>query len=386
MNTGMNSRIQILIVDDTPASVSMVLTALEEEGYSVSVAKNGEKALELAKTVIPDLILLDILMPGMDGYETCQKLKSMKSTKDIPIIFLSGLAETYDKVKGFHLGAVDYLIKPIEIEELLARVKTHVSISSLERELIAANQHLEERVAARTSELLDANAFLKEEIAERKKTEEALAVSEEKYRTLVESIHVGVYQAKANQNGSFLWANQAMITMFGYDSLEEFLRIEAIDLYMNPQERKKFLGNLLKNGFVRDYPIRMKKKDGTQVWISVTSHIRYGPDGSIQWTEGVIEDITADYQLEELKWTAFSQIEKNMEQFAILNDQIRNPLSIILAFSSENNIPGRDIIEQQVKKIDSLIDMLDRGYLESEKVWLFLRRHQPETIRGSRIT
>ncbi|PKL60807.1 MAG: hypothetical protein CVV33_00765 [Methanomicrobiales archaeon HGW-Methanomicrobiales-4] len=219
-----------------------------------------------------------------------------------------------------------------------------------------------------------------EDISEKKQVTEALSLSEEKYRTLVENIHVGVYQIQADQRGDFLWVNHAMVTVFGYDSPEELIQISVIDLYVYPEKRKIYLEKILKEGFVRDYVIQMKKRDGTQIWVSVTSHVRYEPDGTIQCIDGILEDITAYYHIEELKWKAFSQIERNMEQFAILNDQIRNPLSIILSYVSESELPEKNIIEQQVKRIDDLIDQLDKGYVESEKVSLFLRKHRPEML------
>ena len=156
MKTETNNLITILVVDDTPGSIGVVQAVLEKAGYRVAIATSGEKALQRAALVMPNLILLDVLMPGLDGYETCRRLKAQEATRDIPVIFLSGLTETFDKVKGFGLGAVDYLIKPVAPEELLARVRTHVTISRLERELRAANRTLEERVAARTAELRDA--------------------------------------------------------------------------------------------------------------------------------------------------------------------------------------------------------------------------------------
>lgn len=216
------------------------------------------------------------------------------------------------------------------------------------------------------------------DITTRKNAQEALVVSEEKYRTLVENVRIGVYQSKPDEKGSFIWANQAMATLFGYNSSEEFLQIHAVDLYVNPEERTKYLEKILKEGYIRNYDVMMKKKDGTQIWVSVTSYIRYAPDGSVLWIDGILEDISEHYQIEELRWKAFSQIEKNIEQFAILNDQIRNPLSIILTIISSNNTQHKDIIEQQIMKIDSLVNQLDKRYLESEKVSLYLRKHQPE--------
>ncbi len=174
MNETPESNGTILVVDDLPATISFVRTGLEEVGYTVLVATNGQEALKRAALTRPDLILLDVLMPGMDGYEICKQLKIQETTKDIPIIFMTVVTETVDKVKGFQLGAVDYQTKPIETEELLARVKTHLTIARLQQELQAVNAGLEQKVETRTAELRAANAQLEIELTERKRAEDKL--------------------------------------------------------------------------------------------------------------------------------------------------------------------------------------------------------------------
>lgn len=124
----------ILIVDDNRDNLA-VLSYLNSYGYRVLVARNGESALQKARDGHPDIILLDILMPGLDGFETCRKLKSHRQTRDIPVIFMTALAEASDKIKGFQVGGVDYITKPIQHEEVLARVKTHLSIHDLTHNL-----------------------------------------------------------------------------------------------------------------------------------------------------------------------------------------------------------------------------------------------------------
>jgi class 3 adenylate cyclase len=125
---------RILIVDDTPANIQALSSILKERGYQISVATNGRQALEVVSKIRPDLILLDVMMPEMDGFEACAKLKSSSDFHDIPIIFLTSKTETDDIVKGFELGAVDYVGKPFNAHELLARVNTHLSIDRLRRE------------------------------------------------------------------------------------------------------------------------------------------------------------------------------------------------------------------------------------------------------------
>ncbi|MCG5056977.1 MAG: hybrid sensor histidine kinase/response regulator [Limnoraphis sp. WC205] len=139
----MNSiKASILIVDDTEDNLLMLTEILSREGYNVQSASNGQSALDAAFKQPPDLILLDVMMPDMNGYEVLNHLKSEQRTQEIPIVFISALNEVYDRVKGLSMGAVDYLTKPIHIQELLARVKTNLSVYELQREVQQKNLDL----------------------------------------------------------------------------------------------------------------------------------------------------------------------------------------------------------------------------------------------------
>jgi diguanylate cyclase (GGDEF)-like protein len=131
MNNEINSKGNILVIDDKPDNLKLLVHILSEQGYQVRPVPNGKLALSGAKAIPPDLILLDIMMPDLDGFEVCKKLKNDDKTKEIPIIFLTAKAETKDIVKGFELGGVDYVTKPFVSAELLARVKTHLKIKNL---------------------------------------------------------------------------------------------------------------------------------------------------------------------------------------------------------------------------------------------------------------
>jgi len=125
---------RILIVEDSPANIQTLAAILKEEGYRISAATNGKQALQVIEKVCPDLILLDVMMPEMDGYETCRQLKASPVWRDLPVIFLTAKTETADIVRGFELGAVDYVGKPFNPHELLARVRTHLTIDRLNKE------------------------------------------------------------------------------------------------------------------------------------------------------------------------------------------------------------------------------------------------------------
>jgi sigma-B regulation protein RsbU (phosphoserine phosphatase) len=133
----------ILLVDDNPTNLQVLFQTLEGVGCKLLIAKNGQGALAIAAKALPDLILLDIMMPDIDGYEVCRKLKSNPATADIPVIFLSALVETEDKVKGLQLGAVDYITKPFQPAEVIARVNTHLTIHRLKSEVESQKDKLE---------------------------------------------------------------------------------------------------------------------------------------------------------------------------------------------------------------------------------------------------
>jgi len=164
--------LQVLLVDDTPANLDVLTGLLEPQGYRVLAAPSGEVALRIAARAKPDLVLLDVLMPGIDGYETCRRLKAAEETRDIPVVFISALEEVEDLVLGFRAGGTDYITKPFRAEEVLVRVETLLRVSQLTHQLQAKNQELEQR----TVELSGTNHRLQEEIDRRERAEVALDV------------------------------------------------------------------------------------------------------------------------------------------------------------------------------------------------------------------
>jgi two-component system, sensor histidine kinase and response regulator len=145
----------ILVVDDNTTNLSVLFDLLSHEGFKVLVAGDGESAIAQVQYVQPDLLLLDVMMPGINGFETCHRLKQSELTQNIPVIFMTALSEISDKVKGFNVGAVDYITKPIDREEVLARIKTHLTVQSLQKTLqeqnLALQKEVEERIAAESA-------------------------------------------------------------------------------------------------------------------------------------------------------------------------------------------------------------------------------------------
>lgn len=157
----------ILVIDDNPTNLGVVTDYLEEYGFQIFVARNGKMGLKRAKHAEPDLILLDVLMPEMDGFETCRRLQADEATRAIPVIFMTALADTNDKVKGFEAGGVDYITKPIHQAEVLARVKTHLRLRDLTRNLQGQTENLQKT-----------NAKLSQLLTELKETQNQLVESE----------------------------------------------------------------------------------------------------------------------------------------------------------------------------------------------------------------
>jgi diguanylate cyclase (GGDEF)-like protein/PAS domain S-box-containing protein len=186
----------ILVVDDIPANLAVAVDYLEDSGFQVVVAQDGEEGLERAKLVQPDLILLDVMMPGIDGFETCRRLKMIEGTRDIPVIFMTALAGTSDKVKAFAAGAVDYVSKPFQVEELLARINTHLTLRATQQQLIRQNAQLHE--------------------------------SETRYRRLFEEAKDGVLLFDF-ESGLITDVNPSTVSMLGY-SRDHFLNRKLWDI------------------------------------------------------------------------------------------------------------------------------------------------------------
>ena len=132
----------ILVVDDTQANIALLTEILEKQGYRISAAKNGEQALKIANHIVPDLILLDVMLPDIDGFETCRQLKDNVKTQSIPVIFITAKTEIEDLITGFSTGAVDYIYKPFQSEEVLARVKSQLRIQDLSSQLIKSEREM----------------------------------------------------------------------------------------------------------------------------------------------------------------------------------------------------------------------------------------------------
>lgn len=249
----------ILLVDDTPINLEILLDLLEDSEFKVVVAEDGESAIEMAEYAPPDLILLDVLMPGMDGFETCRRLKSNQTTQDIPIIFMTALTEKVDKVKGLNLGAVDYITKPLEHEEVLARVNIHLRLRHLTKRLTEQNERLQQEISER-----------KRAQEEREQAFTALRQSESRFRRLVESNIIGIICTELN--GSITDANDAFLQIVGYER-SELLRGNLRWDDMTPLEYRdldgKAIAELITSGVCTPYEKAFIRSDGSHIPVMI---------------------------------------------------------------------------------------------------------------------
>src|SRR5919199_4298703 len=249
----------ILVVDDTPINLEVLLDLLEDSDFKVVVAEDGESAMEMAEYAPPSLILLDVLMPGIDGFETCRRLKSNKVTQDIPVIFMTALTEKVDKVKGLNLGAVDYITKPLEHEEVLARVNIHLRLRHLTKRLTEQNERLQEEISER-----------KRAQEEREEAFTALRQSEARFRRLVESNIIGIICT--NLNGTITDANDAFLQMVGYDR-SQLLKGDLRWDEMTPLEYRgldeKAIAELSTSRVCTPYEKEFMRSDGTRIPIMI---------------------------------------------------------------------------------------------------------------------
>lgn len=247
----------VLVVDDTPNNLNVLFSHLRSAGFKVLVAQTGKNALKSAEYSKPDLILLDILMSGIDGFETCRRLKSSDITKDIPVIFMTGLSDSINKVRGFELGAVDYVTKPIQKEELIARIQTHINLEKYRHHLVKQNALLSKQ--ARQEKLLF-------QLSER----------------IRDSLDVNyIIQTAAKEILQFLECDRVIIS-----------RLDNIHSYIEEQATKPGISEIPKESIIHKYFVQNKEE--------------------VQFTKGEIEAIE---NIEESNLESF--LLKNLQHFKV---------------------------------------------------------------------
>ncbi|MEQ8756123.1 MAG: PAS domain S-box protein [Coleofasciculus sp. G1-WW12-02] len=270
----------ILAIDDTPDNLHLLTEMLTEQGYKIRIIPNGKLALRSIANSPPDLILLDIVMPDMDGYQVCQQLKASVITQNIPVIFLSGLNETFDKVKAFEVGGVDYITKPFQVQEVLARVENQLRLQRLQQQL--AQQNIQ----------------LQQEIQERHHAEIALSESEKKYRHLVEASQDLIWSV--DRYGSYTFVNPIVQHLYGY-SPEEMLGRSFTD-FLSPERLEpdvNLFKCLLQGQSVFQYETTHLTKAGEPIQLLLNAIAVVDDQGQVVGVTGTASDITERQKAQE---------------------------------------------------------------------------------------
>jgi diguanylate cyclase (GGDEF)-like protein/PAS domain S-box-containing protein len=262
---------EIMIVDDTPSVLEFLADILIENGYKVRKITSGEMALRAVKSSPPTLILLDIRMPRMDGFEVCRQLKAHPKSHNIPVLFISRVSALDERIQGLALGAVDFITKPFQTEELLARVRTHLELNRLRTELEA---QVEERT-------------------------QALRQSEERYRTIIVNIADGYYEV--DLRGNMVFCNPSMASILGYRP-DELVGMNNRS-YMSKENAKEVL-LVFKKVYETGIPARASgweliKKDGLRLFVEASISPIRDLEGRLIGMRGIVRDMTERKRMEE---------------------------------------------------------------------------------------
>jgi PAS domain S-box-containing protein len=353
---------KILIVDDEPNNLDVLRNCLNEAGFKVPVVESGETALKLVDHIKPDLILLDVMMPGMDGFETCRRLKQNEVTKETPIIFITAKTESVDKIKGFEVGAVDYITKPFQTVEVIARVNKHLTIRNLQKQLEAKNAQLQE--------------------------------SEAKYRRLIENMPKEFIIYSHNTKGVFSFLSNSIQDVLGYTP-EEFMIHYTNHLTDNPQNEKvRYHSELSRQGIVQpSYEIESYCKDGRIKTLEVSEVPIFDDQGQVVSVEGFAHDITERKQTEIALKQAKKQAEvanqAKSEFLANMSHEIRTPMNAVIGFSEilaakitdKQHKSYLDSIQTAGKSLLTLInDILDLSKIEAGRLNMQYEPVNPQII------
>lgn len=294
----------ILIIDDEPANLAVVADYLAQSGFQIMVDRTGEAGLELARRTPPDLILLDVRLPGVDGFEVCRRLKSDDLTHAIPVIFMTVATRTEEKVRGFEAGGVDYITKPFQHEDVLARVTAHLRIRDLTRKLEEANARLEQRVLERTSELTQANIRLENEISERIQAEDALRQERDLVARIMETSPISI--TVVNREGQVTFANSQAERVLGLSKDEISQRVynapawHITDLMGEPfpDEKLPFRQVMTTQRSVYDVQHAIEWSNGYRVLLSINGAPLLNESGQVESVVFALEDISERKQTE----------------------------------------------------------------------------------------
>ena len=307
--------IHILIIDDQPNNLRFISNILTKEGYKIQRAISGEMVVNAKLTVLPDLILLDVAMPRMNGYEVCERLKANEKTREIPVIFLSVFNETFHKVKAFEIGGVDYISKPFQVEEVLARIESQLTIQQLSKQLKQQNVELQG------------------EVEFRKRTEEALRESKARLQELAVNIPGVIYQLVKNLEGSykFEYISYACRDIYELESEEILKNAGLLCDQDHPDDREYVREKIAESARTLEpfaFEWRIVTPSGKLKWLESNSRPEMRDNGDIVWY-GVFFDISDRKQAEIETTAAKAALERQVQRellIAKITQEIRSSL------------------------------------------------------------
>jgi PAS domain S-box-containing protein len=342
----LNAKGVVLVVDDTPDSLQLITEVLAGEGYLVRPADSGELALNAAAAINPELILLDVRMPGMNGFEVCRRLKERAETRDIPVIFVSATGDPDERLEGWKIGAVDFVSKPFERQELLARVAARLELSRLRKEL-------EQMIAAGTASLEAANRQLREELAERARAELALRESEARFRSMADTVSAGIWTSGPDTRINYC---NAYMQQFTGKPLEELIGDRWKDVIHPEDLELKYPAYLPliegRRHYVAEY--RLRRADGEYRWMLDTATPRFLGDRSFAGYVGILMDIT-DLRRNQEQFLAAQKLESLGVLVAGVAHRFNNLLGTIIAEAdlAASDIPDDSIAQESVSRINA---------------------------------
>jgi diguanylate cyclase (GGDEF)-like protein/PAS domain S-box-containing protein len=290
----------ILIIDDNPTNLEVLSEILTQAGFQVAVATDGETAMKQLEYHRPELILLDVLMPELNGYEVCQKLRAQKQTRDIPVIFLSALDDVFDKVRAFSVGGVDYVTKPFQADEIIVRIKHQLELQAAKAEICQLNKNLEQKVQQRTIELENVIDKLHQEIAQHQRTQKLLKDSEQKLENILNSLEEVVWSANV-EDFNLIYLNAAVEKVYER-TVAEF--VNQPDLWLeviHPEDRKQVKQSLSVFPYSSNLELeyRIIRPNGELRWLNTRSRSIYDSNGKAIRIDGISIDITEQKKAQE---------------------------------------------------------------------------------------
>lgn len=382
----------ILLVDDSAVNLGVVVEGLEGHGYDVLVALDGEEALQRIEVALPDLILLDVMMPGIDGFEVCRRLKAQAATRDIPVIFMTSLGSINDKVSGFEAGGVDYITKPLQVEEARARIDAHLRLRALQKALERKNVALQHEIGERKkaeaelqrnlSYIAELNEQLRLQTIQLEASHALVEQGEAWYRGIVQSAPDGM--VVVDGAGKISLVNERLEAMFGYaggeligQAMEVLLPLELRETHVakragffTSDEGRRPMGSMTTG-------LRACRKDGSEFPVDVSLSRLPDLEGRSVIVCAAIRDITERKHLEDvlaIREQEFRTLLENTPDVIVRYDLACRRTYVNPAWVRVNGIPAQEAVGRsplelsvRVKPIAAEFEQMLRGVMRSRR-------------------